>query len=519
VALALALAAGCRRPAPADPTGGAVSPPPVESGSSTVAPSPPAPIERDWRDEIIYFVMTDRFVDGDPSNNRDVDRSHKGAFHGGDFAGLRSKLGYLQELGVTAIWITPVVDQIDHPVHGAGFPDWAYHGYWADDFERIERRLGTEQELRELVDDAHRRGLRVLIDVVLNHPGYGSRFVNDAAMVRSTELGTCAETSDDLLKCLLGLPDFRTEDRAVADKLIAWQVAWIERSGCDGFRVDTVKHVDHDVWRRFRKAAHAVRPDFFLLGEVWGATQHEAYASEYLGDQMDSLVDFGFHGAAEGFVQGRGSVRAFAHFLEQRHSFAPKRMVLAHYLDSHDETTLLSRLGGDRTRMRLAALLQMTSLGIPVVTWGNEVGRMGGKWPANRSDMPWGADQDRELLETYRTLIAARRKHPALSRGDFAALHTGDNTLAFLRELPEVGDSVLVALHRPAEPEELDEGEAPEPPQGPETISCPLPERLRGRGPWRDLLGGPAPAEQPDGTLSLELAAGAAAVLVPKSAP
>ena len=522
LALAVSLCSpglGCRPRPPADPTG---APP---GGAATATPPSGAPtvaalsLDRDWRDEVIYFVMTDRFFDGDPSNNRDVDPTHKGAFHGGDFVGLSSKLDYLSELGVTAIWITPVVDQIDHPVHGAGFPDWAYHGYWADDFEQIERRLGTEDELRDLITQAHARGMRVLIDVVLNHPGYGASVVRDATMVRSTELGTCAETDDDLLKCLLGLPDFRTEDPAVAQQLITWQVGWIRRSGCDGFRVDTVKHVDHDVWRRLRAAAQAVRPGFFLLGEVWGATQHEAYASEYLGDQMDSLVDFGFHGAVEGFLKGRGSVRAFAHFLGQRHAFYPERMVLAHYLDSHDETTLAARFGGDRARMRLAALLQMTTLGIPIVTWGNEVGRLGGSWPANRSDMPWGEAQDQELLAWYRTLIHIRRGHPALRRGGFAALHTGDNGLAFLRSLPGEADAVLVVLHRPPEPEELEEGEEPEPSPGPEVIEIELPQALRGRGPWRDLLGGPATAEAPAGSLRLELPVGTGRVLVPASAP
>lgn len=403
---------------------------------------------RDWRDEIIYFVMTDRFFDGDPHNNADTDRKAQGAFHGGDFVGLTRKLGYLSQLGVTALWITPVVKQIDHPVHGAGFPDWGYHGYWAEDFTRVEPRLGSEEELRRLVDTAHGLGIKVLIDVVLNHPGYGSHFVKDPSMVRTIESGTCKEDeADDLLKCLAGLPDFRTEDPKVADLLMEWQTSWIERTRCDGFRIDTAKHVDHAVWREFRKRIKEVYPDFFLLGEVWGATMHEEYASEYLGDQMDSLFDFGFHGAVEGFVQGRGRPAAFGHYLQTRHRFAD-RMVLAHYLDTHDVPTLLSLLAGDRKKMTLAAVLQLTSLGIPVITWGNEVGRLGGEWPANRSDMLWGEAQDGPLLLTYRRLIQIRRAHKALSRGGYQTLHAGEDTLVYLRSWPEGPDQVIVAVNR-----------------------------------------------------------------------
>lgn len=409
---------------------------------------------RDWRDEILYFAMTDRFFDGDPANDRDVKKGDKGAFHGGDWRGLTRKLGYLSHLGVTALWISPVVEQIGHPVTGAGFPDWAYHGYWAEDFTRPEPRFGTEAELRALVDAAHGLGIKVLVDVVLNHPGYGSHFVTDGAMVRSTELGTCGATDDDLLKCLSGLPDFKTEDPKVAEQLEAWQLAWIERTGCDGFRVDTVKHVSPGVWRDFARRARALRPDFFLLGEVWGATMHEDFASEYLGDQMDTLFDFGFNGEVEGFLLARGRPVAFGRFLQARHRY-PKRQVLAHYLDTHDVPTMYTRLGGDRRKLVLAATLQLTSVGIPVITWGNEVGRKGGVWPENRSDMPWGKAQDGTLLTMYRRLIELRRAHKALSRGAYTTLATSDDALAYLRSWPEGPDAVIVAVNRGNKPAAL----------------------------------------------------------------
>jgi len=446
---------GCGASAPARQPDPALAAPPALAQlqhPTFVFDDPATPVlppdrARDWRDEVIYLVMPDRFFDGDPANNRDVDRADKGKFHGGDWLGLQRKLGYLSQLGITALWITPVVRQIDHPVTGAGFPDYPYHGYWAEDFTTVEPRLGTEAELRSLVQAAHGLGIKVLLDVVLNHPGYGSRFVQDGRMVRSTELGTCQESGDDLTNCLLGLPDFRTEDPTVAAQLITWQMDWIARTGCDGFRVDTVKHVDHEVWREFRRRIHAAHPGFFLLGEVWGALQHEEYASEFMGDQMDTLFDFGFNGEVEGFVLGRGRPVAFARYLANRHKF-PARLPLAHYLDSHDVPTFLHRLQGDTSKAVLAAVLQLTSLGIPVITWGNEVGRRGGEWPHNRSHMLWGEEQDQGLLSTYRKLIAIRKAHPALSRGGFVSLHTGEHALVYLREAAEGEDRVIVALNR-----------------------------------------------------------------------
>jgi len=484
--------------------GGAKGREPALGGGAEAAQALPQRLmdERDWRDEVIYFVMTDRFFNGDPRNDRDVALGDKGAFHGGDFAGLTAKLDYLAELGITALWITPIVEQIDHPVHGAGFADWGYHGYWAENFEAVEPRLGSLRELQELVRQAHARKIKVLIDVVINHPGYGSHFAKEARWVRSEELGTCDETADDVKKCLSGLPDFRTEDPQVASQLIDWQVAWIERTGCDGFRVDTVKHVEHEVWREFRRRILARHPGFFLLGEVWGATQHEDYASEYLGDQMDSLVDFGFHGAAEGFVQGRGRPGAYAHFLSQRHGY-PQRMVLAHYLDSHDETSMLFRLEGDRAKMTLVAALQMTSLGIPIVTWGNEVGRRGGEWPESRSDMLWGEAQDSQLHGTYRKLIALRRRHRSLSRGGLQRLHAGQDTLALLRSLPGDEDPVITAYNRGAQPA---------------TIELTLSPGLSARARWTDALGG-ATFAVAEGKLSLALPPMTALLLEPEPKP
>jgi alpha-amylase len=203
-----------------------------------VAPAVTVVPQADWSEAVLYFVITDRWADGDLTNDLEVDRSAKGTFHGGDLRGLREHLDEIAGLGATAIWITPTVQNIDGFVTGAGFPDWAYHGYWADDFTRLDPRFGSEAELKALVDECHRRGIKVLLDVVYNHAGYESHYLRDPqtrGWLRSEDAGTCGQ--DDLTQCVAGLPDFKTELPEVAEFLLQAQIGWAKRCGVDGFRL------------------------------------------------------------------------------------------------------------------------------------------------------------------------------------------------------------------------------------------------------------------------------------------
>jgi alpha-amylase len=422
-----------------------------------VASSAPAVIARDWSADILYFVLVDRFADGDPSNNRHVDRTAKGAFHGGDLKGLRENLDEIAGLGVTAIWVNPLVKNIDGYVTGAGFPDWAYHGYWADDFTRLDERFGTEEDLKALVAACHQRGIRVLLDVVYNHAGYGTRYLSDPATkdwLRSEEAGTCA--TDDVTTCVAGLPDFKTERPDVDEFLLEAQLGWAKRSGVDGFRLDTVKHVDHPFWQEHRRRSReALGNGFFLLGEVWGGDP-QVLDPWFAGDEMDAGFDFGFQGSVVGYLLGRGRTVAFDRYLSSRERIRPGYRV-SHFLSSHDVPGALSLLSGNVGLFRLAAVLQFASAGIPMVYYGEEVARRGGDWPDNRSDMPWGSrkilpgagePRDEALRNDYRRLIAIRRAHPALSRGTHVALSTESDLYVFLQRDPASRDSVVVAVNR-----------------------------------------------------------------------
>ena len=438
-------------------TAGATTTRPATAAPLPPAEAAPAPITRDWSDEILYFVLIDRFADGDPTNNQRADRSAKGAFHGGDLEGLRKNLDEIATLGATSIWINPLVKNIDGFVTGAGFPDWGYHGYWADDFTRLDERFGTEEQLKALVAACHARGIRVLLDVVYNHAGYGSHYLSDPRTkdwLRSEEARSCG--TDDLTSCLSGLPDFKTERPDVDDFLLDAQLGWAKRSGVDGFRLDTVKHVDHPFWKEHRgRSREMLGNGFFLLGEVWGGDS-QVLDPWFAGDEMDAGFDFSFQGSALGFVQGRGRAIAFDRYLSGRHRIRPGYRV-SHFLSSHDVKGALSQLGGNVNLFRLAAVLQLTTFGIPMIYYGEEVARAGGDWPDNRSDMPWGdrnilpgagAPRDENLRADYKRLIAIRRAHPALSRGTHSPLSTEGDLYVFLRRDPASGDAVAVAVNR-----------------------------------------------------------------------
>jgi glycosidase len=450
----LVATAGCQTlavPAPATSEPGAAPAP----AAAPIAVTP----QRDWQDAVLYFVIVDRFADGDPGNNLDTNRTEKGTFHGGDLAGLRQQLDEIAELGVTALWITPVVKNIPGFVTGAGFPDWGYHGYWADDLQQLDPRFGSEEELRQLVADAHARGIKVLLDVVYNHAGYDSQYLRDPATrnwFRREDLGTCGQ--DDETSCVAGLPDFRTELPEVADYLMGAHLGLARRVALDGFRLDTVKHVSHAFWREHRARTRAeLGQDFFLLGEVWGG-EPGSLDAWFAGDEMDAGFDFSFQGSALGWVQGRGRTVAFARYLKSREK-TRSGYHLAHFLSSHDVPGALYQLQGDVAGFRLAAILQLTSIGIPTIYYGEEVGRPGGDWPDNRSAMPWGSrpilpgqglDRNEALREDYRRLISIRRAHPALQRGTQEALATDGDLLVVAQRDSATGDVVVLAANRAA---------------------------------------------------------------------
>lgn len=377
----------------------------------------------DWDEAVVYFMMTDRFFDGNESNNTasgaDTYGDNPGLYHGGDFAGVTTKLDYLQNLGVNTIWITPIVENIKGvAVTDEGSKDVpynaAYHGYWASDFTKLNPTLGTTEEFETMISEAHKRGMRIMVDIVVNHAGYGTESTF-ADMLRDKSV-----SEGDIKSWQSGLPDFATENADVRAKLVEWQTAWMKDYGVDYFRVDTVKHVDSTTWAALKNSTTEVNPAFKMIGEYFGA----GYASNgsTLGSgQMDADLDFDFNDQATSFVSG--NISSVEKFLSARNSALNNAYMTGQFLSSHDEDGFKASLMNGKqytedeatSAALVAATLQLTAKGIPVIYYGEEVGLSGlNNYPyqTNRYDMDFSkATKDNITYQHYKNLLSIRNAY------------------------------------------------------------------------------------------------------------
>lgn len=225
------------------------------------------------QEDVIYFVITDRFSNGDPANDADADTQNPEAYHGGDFSGLMSKIPYFKTLGVTAVWLTPVYVNIVDFFDSAG-----YHGYWAIDFERVDPHLysedpqhetGSRGYFRDLVEAFHDAGLKVVLDMVVNHTGYHTPGYESYPHKRfGPHHFNRDQPGDPTEKWLSGLPDLDHDQPEVADYFVQNILDWIEETGIDAIRMDTVKHVEDTFWYLFKSQIKTRHPGITLIGEV-----------------------------------------------------------------------------------------------------------------------------------------------------------------------------------------------------------------------------------------------------------
>ena len=410
----------------------------------------------DWDEAVIYFAVTDRFFDGDASNNDaygvgDYKTGEKGgsSYHGGDFAGLNQKLDYLKDLGVNTIWITPIVENITEDQHDkdTDTATYGYHGYWASDFTKLNRHLGTEEQFKALLDAAHSKGMKIMVDVVLNHAGYGTEKYfnsilkdadgNSISMIRDSNNTI---SGDDKYDSLSDLPDFVTENKAVTDQLVAWQTGWMSKYSIDYYRVDTVKHVETTTWEAFKNSLTKVNPDFKMIGEYSGAG-YANNAGELGTGSMDALLDFDFNDFAQNFVTGK--ISSVENSLQKRNSAINNTATMGSFLSSHDEDTLQYKLVNESNiskeeaynLMKVAATLQITAKGQPVIYYGEEIGQGGANnWPyqTNRRDFDWTELEKQKadsssIYNHYKTMIAIRNAYTdVFARGNRSTVAASD---------------------------------------------------------------------------------------------
>jgi pullulanase len=391
----------------------------------------------DWDESIIYFMLTDRFFDGDSSNNDpyglNYDTTDRGTYQGGDFKGITEKLDYLDELGVNTIWISPIVENVKHNVrYKDGDPSYyGYHGYWASNFGELNPHFGTMEDFHNLIDSAHERGIKIMVDVVLNHSGYGLKDIDGqvtnppAGYPTDEERSTYSNLlrqgsnvgSDEVVGELSGLPDFKTEDPEVRQTIIDWQTDWIEKATTnsgntiDYFRVDTVKHVEDATWMAFKNAITEKMPKHKMIGEAWGASANDDYGYLESG-MMDSLLDFDFNNIAHSFVNG--NLNAANDALIKRNAKIDNTATLGQFLGSHDENGFLFDAGNDEGKLKVAASLQATAKGQPVIYYGEELGQSGeNNYPQydNRYDLAWDQVEGNDVLEHYKKILNFRGDH------------------------------------------------------------------------------------------------------------
>lgn len=446
-----------------------------------ITPYQKQPDEIDWDEEIIYFMVTDRFEDGDPSNNNpynmpyDEAKNKMGTYQGGDFRGIINKLDYLKQLGITSIWITPIVQNIVHDVGNEKDGEYyAYHGYWASDFEKLNKHLGTLADFHELIDRAAEANIKIMVDVVLNHAGYGMNSTTSKnpkkgyptleeqkvfdGMFRTEDLGGDVQTH------LAGLPDFKTEDHKVRDQLVKWQIAWLDHSKTEKgnsiayYRVDTVKHVEPTTWQHFKNELATKNPKFRLIGEEFSAKyqQPTVYLSQGM---MDSLLDFGFKDIAQ--LVYNGHLEEAMNHLQKRNEFLTPVETLGQFLSSHDEPGFLYKNNHDSIAQLLGATLQLTAKGQPVIYYGEEIGMSGDEnWPFydNRYLFNWSEVEEgnNQFLDHYHKLIAFRRAYSqVLSRGTHQSLFTSDPARWMMYSRNYNDESVLIGLNRAQQDKQL----------------------------------------------------------------
>ena len=384
----------------------------------------------DWDEAVIYFMVTDRFFDGDSSNNAangaDTTGDNPGLYHGGDFKGVTEKLDYLKELGVNTIWITPIVENIKGVTVGDGTGDVpfyaAYHGYWASDFTKLNPALGTEAEFQTLIDTAHEKGMKIMVDIVVNHAGYGMEETDQfPGMLR--DKADVNEEDHELGGYQAGLPDFLTELPEVRNKIIQWQVDWAKK-GVDFFRVDTVQHVEDTTWRAFKNELTKANPKFKMIGEYFGAGYNSNNGNRIGNGQMDSLLDFDFNDWATEFVGG--GILSVEKKLADRNKALNNTYLTGQFLSSHDENGFQAALidkgwskADAAAAAYAAATLQITAKGQPVIYYGEEIGLTGmNDYPkqTNRYDFDWTELEtqkttDNSIYNHYKKMLSIRSEY------------------------------------------------------------------------------------------------------------
>lgn len=384
----------------------------------------------------IYFLMTDRFYDGDKTNNMNVIRDDLTQYQGGDFQGVIDKLDYIKDLGFTAIWISPVVK---NDIGG-------YHGYWADDFYKTNEHFGSLEKLKELVKKAHEKGIKVIVDLVVNHTGPGFSKVNDSKYANWFHPRIDISDYNDQKQVengwLAGLPDLNQENPEVSKYLIDMSKWWIKETGIDGYRLDTFRHVPKDFWITFSKEIKKVYPGFYLIGEVFSGDP--SYVGGYQDSGADGFLDFPTYYAANDVFKGDKPASYLGEMINNEGSIYKNRNLMGTFIDNHDVPRFVAQIYNLKDeKLKSALTFMMTYTGIPVMYYGTEIGMDGGTDPDNRRNMDFNVKSP--ITDYVKKLTSIRNSNKALTMGNIEVLKSDDNILCYSRTFEN--NTVIVAFN------------------------------------------------------------------------
>jgi glycosidase len=443
--------------------------------------------------DVMYLIMTDRFADGDPTNDgpdHAAEMTRPRGRHGGDMRGVMDHLDYLQSLGITSVWITPVYANENEPD--------SYHGYGATDLYKVDPHFGNLADLRALGAALHARHMKLVLDMVPNHVGPADPWVEDepepdwfhGTRAHHTEAqGDFAPLVDphaawrDQKNTLDGwfadvLPDMNEENPDVSQYLIQNTVWWIEQSGADGIRIDTFPYVDRPFWHAYHAELHSVFPKLTSVGEIFNADPRitSAFAGGVTRSDLDGDVDTGlwtpfdfpsFFALRDVLLHGKPMAELAKIWGEDSLYPHPERLVP--FLGNHDTMRFMSEAGATSETMRLGFAILLTMRGMPQIYSGDELAMTGGNDPENRHDFPGGFPGDKqnafvakdrtpqqsEMFDWVRHLLQLRAHTPQLTEGQEQVLHADDDTLIYVRGMDlnrgcAAGPRVLVAANKAA---------------------------------------------------------------------
>jgi len=443
-------------------------------------------------DDVIYLIMPDRFANGDPTNDEPAefpgshDRAKPRAWHGGDLKGIRDHIPYLKELGVTTLWLTPVVKN-------GSTQD--YHGYGAVDLYAVDPHLGSLEDYKELASDLRKQRMKLFFDAVPNHVGpkhpwvaqpplpdwfhgtaekhidsyspltgsfYGqaveAAIKNDPFEVLSDPHATAAIRRNLTDGWFFGiLPDLNTENPIVAKYLLQNSIWWIESAGVDGLRVDTFPYVSRSFWQQWHAGLRKIYPNLTTIGEVFHPDP--VVTSFFAGGQkgwdgidtgLSTVFDFPLFFAIRDVLLQGVPVGRIANVLRQD-TLYPHPEWLVPFFANHDVPRMISEPGSSPEKVLCAFALTLTLRGIPELYYGDEIGMPGGSDPNNRHDFPGGwpgdsrnafteqgrAPEQQRIFAAVQKLLTVRREHAALRTGKLFHLFSDNATYAFLRQTDE----------------------------------------------------------------------------------